>query len=67
MFGVAIAFCVVWAAALDVHDARRGRVRRSVDQILRIRAEARADSWSTQHSGMPFPIAGEVRDRMAEE
>jgi hypothetical protein len=67
MFAVGLALCVLWAAAIDLHDLRRGRVRRSVSQMLRIRSDTRADSWSTQHSGMPFPIAGEVRDRMAEE
>jgi hypothetical protein len=67
MFGIGLALCVVWAVALDLHDVRRGGARRSVSQMLRIRGDARADSWSTQHSGMPFPIAGEIRDRMAEE
>lgn len=49
-----IAVCTV-AALMDVYDRHRRRARRPAGDMLRRRADERADAWSTQHSGYMIP------------
>lgn len=57
-------FCMpLFAAAIDFHDRRRGRVRRSSLVILAERHDLHADLVATQHQGICIPIDDICRDR----
>ena len=59
----ALVAVLVCAALMDAADRRRGRRIRRADEMLARRGDIRADAWSTQHSGIPVPVDGVIKDR----